>query len=303
MDNHRACNIKLNFVKLKNYLGKAAMDKITSVNGFKEIVSSMAKTAQKNAPARKPTDRMPFESDKVIIHGGLKKTASSDAEQKEKIKSELISLEEINVPIEVIACPLGDPAFLGCIAKTIRNQKGFKAEGKIKQGNVSYNVWLSLRENNNREGMDKDYLISSKLKEDSAIGINYTMTGKVGAIELKLDFYSSGLTLYVKGNVGINKVALQNKYSLFTGRLDTTGNIGGVEVELMSYEGEPFTASGRVGSELLESTATSVQDGKVVKGKLGKTPINGRTYEENNNVIGSKMTAGDLETEYTVKVL
>lgn len=273
------------------------IDRIGKTNADIQKKPRLKKTVNKKA-------HEPVLKDKVDINPAAGKEVDSKsmgkaAASKAGNAGSVISLEKLDTPLDVASTPLGDPGFLSVVGKAIKADKNLAVTGTIKQGDVKYDVSFTVRDN---KKFDNTQGIIADADQQNNKGYDYTLSGKLGDMPMNLHCYSSGLSLYVKGGVGDNPVNLKNKYSIFSGKIYTEGNVGAVKLDFWSKSKDNVSEShGEIGGVDFNETITEYSNGSTAIGNLGDINLSGESIKTSEGVFQTKNRIGDVETAYTVR--
>ncbi len=234
--------------------------------------------------------------DKVDIEGKAP-TSLSPLKSTSSKETPAISLEKIDTPIEVLASPLGDPSLISILGDAILYKKNLAISGKIAHGGGEYPVSLSLSKRSEpKEEEDMGYIASSR---DVPKG-DYTLSGKVGNMDVNIHCYTSGLSMYLEGQMGENNIEVKNSYSLFTGKITTKGNVGKIKVDLTTKGENPTITKGEIGGEEFYEKVEKDGDTTYAEGTLGNISLNG-VSKKVDNTFNIESNVSGIKINYTVK--
>ncbi|MDQ7825967.1 MAG: hypothetical protein RDV48_24405 [Candidatus Eremiobacteraeota bacterium] len=203
-----------------------------------------------------------------------------------KAETPPLSLEKIDVPLEVIALPVGDPALLVAIGQAFTQKKSsVNVQGAVTQGDRKYDVNLQVKKNDT---------------------FNYDLKGKIGTMDVSLHAEKPLLwpSINVTGKIGANKVDLSNTLNLITWNVSTEGKVGSVSLDLTSdtdKEKKKTITRGKIGAMPFYNEVSAGTEVKQSHGTLGEVKIDGTGRETAPGHFVSHNVMGDVASSYQVE--
>ncbi|MCE1248400.1 MAG: hypothetical protein LWY06_17300 [Firmicutes bacterium] len=272
-----------------------SIDRISSTGANFWATSIVSKQADQNPTSSAPTDVFSLSGAQSGENKAAKASEGNELYKAATAASKEISLEKIDTAMEAASTPIGDAALLSTVTNVITSGKTMNAKGTITQGGKKYDVSLNLQGSG-----QADTGLGNILGER---GYDYKLTGKVGNMPMNVHCYSSGLSLYLEGTIGENKVALKNSYSILSGKISTTGTIGSVPVNLESKaKDNVVSVNGDIGGSAFSEKLTQYSNGSKAEGKLGNLTIAGSSTTGADGIMNTTSQMGDIISKYEVKL-